>query len=214
MLDGRVKTLHPAIHAGILAARRDLATHQAALNKHGLAEIDLVVSNLYPFEATVESGAGWDDCIENIDIGGPSLIRGSAKNHDFVTIVTDPVDYDAVVAEMDANGGATTLATRRRLAGPRLCPDCGVRFRHRQLDGRPARRYPARNGDDRRQAYPSAALRRESTPEGRVLRAFVPSPDQVSRPPASYRARNSATTTSTTPTRPLNASRSSMSLPS
>jgi len=116
MLDGRVKTLHPAIHAGVLA-RRDLETHQAALQKHGLQEIDLVVSSLYPFEATVASGAAWEDCIENIDIGGPSLIRGAAKNHDFVTIITDPADYAAVLAEMDANGGATTLVTRRRLAG-------------------------------------------------------------------------------------------------
>jgi phosphoribosylaminoimidazolecarboxamide formyltransferase/IMP cyclohydrolase len=116
MLDGRVKTLHPAIHAGVLA-RRDLDTHQAALKKHGLQEIDLVVSSLYPFEATVASGAKWEECIENIDIGGPSLIRGAAKNHDFVTIVTDAADYQTVLAEMDANGGATTLQTRRRLAG-------------------------------------------------------------------------------------------------
>jgi phosphoribosylaminoimidazolecarboxamide formyltransferase / IMP cyclohydrolase len=116
MLDGRVKTLHPAIHAGVLA-RRDLETHQAALQKHGLQEIDLVVSSLYPFEATVASGAGWEDCIEKIDIGGPSLIRGAAKNHDFVTVITDPADYTTVLAEMDEHGGATTLATRRRLAG-------------------------------------------------------------------------------------------------
>ncbi|MEA2754432.1 MAG: phosphoribosylaminoimidazolecarboxamide formyltransferase / cyclohydrolase [Aliidongia sp.] len=116
MLDGRVKTLHPAIHAGVLA-RRDLDTHQAALKKHGLAEIDLVVSSLYPFEATVAGGAEWEDCIENIDIGGPSLIRGAAKNHDFVTIITDPADYTEVLAEMAQHGGATTLATRRRLAG-------------------------------------------------------------------------------------------------
>jgi|HubBroStandDraft_1064217.scaffolds.fasta_scaffold00539_15 phosphoribosylaminoimidazolecarboxamide formyltransferase/IMP cyclohydrolase len=116
MLDGRVKTLHPAIHAGVLA-RRDLESHRAALLKHGLMEIDLVVSSLYPFEATVASGAPWEDCVEKIDIGGPSLIRGAAKNHDFVTIVTDPSDYPAVLAEMDDHGGATTLATRRRLAG-------------------------------------------------------------------------------------------------
>jgi phosphoribosylaminoimidazolecarboxamide formyltransferase/IMP cyclohydrolase len=116
MLDGRVKTLHPAIHAGVLA-RRDLETHQAALQKHGLQEIDLVVSSLYPFEATVASGAGWEECIEKIDIGGPSLIRGAAKNHDFVTVITDPADYASVLDEMDGNGGATTLATRRRLAG-------------------------------------------------------------------------------------------------
>jgi phosphoribosylaminoimidazolecarboxamide formyltransferase/IMP cyclohydrolase len=116
MLDGRVKTLHPAIHGGILA-RRDLQTHLDALAKHDIGEIDLVVSNLYPFEATVASGAGWEDCIEKIDIGGPSLIRGAAKNHDFVTVVTDPADYEAVLADMVANHGATTLATRRKLAG-------------------------------------------------------------------------------------------------
>ncbi|HVJ54832.1 MAG TPA: bifunctional phosphoribosylaminoimidazolecarboxamide formyltransferase/IMP cyclohydrolase [Aliidongia sp.] len=116
MLDGRVKTLHPVIHGGVLA-RRDLETHRAALAEHKIDEIDLVVSSLYPFEATVASGAAWESCIENIDIGGPSLIRGAAKNHDFVTIVTDPADYATVLGEMDANGGATTLVTRRRLAG-------------------------------------------------------------------------------------------------
>ncbi|HLY57391.1 MAG TPA: bifunctional phosphoribosylaminoimidazolecarboxamide formyltransferase/IMP cyclohydrolase, partial [Stellaceae bacterium] len=116
MLDGRVKTLHPAVHAGLLA-RRDLDSHRAALEAHGLAEIDLVAVSLYPFEATVARGAGWDECIENIDIGGPSMIRGAAKNHDFVTVLTDPADYDTVLAEMAAHGGATTLATRRRLAG-------------------------------------------------------------------------------------------------
>jgi phosphoribosylaminoimidazolecarboxamide formyltransferase/IMP cyclohydrolase len=116
MLDGRVKTLHPAIHGGVLA-RRDSAAHLQALNEHGLDQIDLVVSSLYPFEATVASGAAWDDCIENIDIGGPSLIRGAAKNHDFVTIVIDPADYAIVLTEMAAYGGATTLTTRRRLAG-------------------------------------------------------------------------------------------------
>jgi phosphoribosylaminoimidazolecarboxamide formyltransferase/IMP cyclohydrolase len=116
MLDGRVKTLHPAIHGGILA-RRDLAHHRDALAQHGIRPIDLVVSNLYPFEATVARGAGWDDCIENIDIGGPALIRAAAKNHDFVAVVTDPADYPALLAELDAHDGATTLALRRRLAG-------------------------------------------------------------------------------------------------
>ncbi len=116
MLDGRVKTLHPAIHGGILA-RRDLTSHQDALGKHGLNEIDLVVVNLYPFEATVAGGADWATCIENIDIGGPSLIRGAAKNHDFVTVVTNPADYDRILGDMQENGGATRLVTRRRLAG-------------------------------------------------------------------------------------------------
>src|SRR5712671_2892124 len=96
MLDGRVKTLHPAIHSGLLA-RRDRSDHLAALAEHGFAEIDLLVSNLYPFAATVASGADRETCIENIDIGGPALIRGAAKNHEFVAVVTDPADYDAVL---------------------------------------------------------------------------------------------------------------------
>jgi phosphoribosylaminoimidazolecarboxamide formyltransferase/IMP cyclohydrolase len=116
MLDGRVKTLHPALHGGILA-RRDKAAHRVALQAHGIRTIDLVVSNLYPFAATIARGASWDECIENIDIGGPSLIRGAAKNHDFVTVLTDPADYDAFLAELAAHDGATTLALRRRLAG-------------------------------------------------------------------------------------------------
>jgi phosphoribosylaminoimidazolecarboxamide formyltransferase / IMP cyclohydrolase len=116
MLDGRVKTLHPAIHGGILA-RRDRDSHRAALDSQAIAPIDLVVVNLYPFAATVARGAPFEDCIENIDIGGPSLIRGAAKNHEFVTVVTDPADYEAVLAEMRAHGGATTLELRRRLAG-------------------------------------------------------------------------------------------------
>ena len=114
MLDGRVKTLHPAIHAGLLA-RRDRPEHRAALAAHGIAEIDLVVSNLYPFAATVAAGASSDDCIENIDIGGVALIRAAAKNHEFVTVVTDPADYDAVLGEFAASGG-TAVALRRRLA--------------------------------------------------------------------------------------------------
>ena len=116
MLDGRVKTLHPAVHGGILA-RRDVAEHRAALASHGIEAIDLVVVNLYPFSATVARGAPFDECIENIDIGGPSLIRAAAKNHDFVTVVTDPSDYRLVLDDMAANHGATTLTLRRRLAG-------------------------------------------------------------------------------------------------
>jgi len=108
MLDGRVKTMHPAIHGGLLA-RRDRPDHLAILAEHGIGEIDLLVSSLYPFAATVASGAGREDCVENIDIGGPALIRGAAKNHEFVTVITDPADYDLVLAQMDANAGATTL---------------------------------------------------------------------------------------------------------
>jgi phosphoribosylaminoimidazolecarboxamide formyltransferase/IMP cyclohydrolase len=116
MLDGRVKTLHPAIHGGILA-RRDLPAHLDAIAQHKIAPIDLVVVNLYPFAATRARGAGFDECLENIDIGGPALIRAAAKNHDGVAIATDPADYEPILAAMKANKGATTLALRRKLAG-------------------------------------------------------------------------------------------------
>ncbi|MBF0334095.1 MAG: bifunctional phosphoribosylaminoimidazolecarboxamide formyltransferase/IMP cyclohydrolase [Alphaproteobacteria bacterium] len=115
MLDGRVKTLHPKVHGGILGIRGN-AGHEAAMASHGIPPIDLVVVNLYPFESTVAKGADFETCIENIDIGGPSLIRGAAKNHEGVTVVVDPADYASVIAEMEAHGGATTLALRRRLA--------------------------------------------------------------------------------------------------
>jgi phosphoribosylaminoimidazolecarboxamide formyltransferase/IMP cyclohydrolase len=115
IMDGRVKTLHPKIHGGLLS-RRDLSSHVEAQKTHGIADIDLLAVNLYPFEATVAAGKPWEDCIENIDIGGPALIRAAAKNHDFVTVLVDPADYGAVVEEMAAHQGATTLETRRRLA--------------------------------------------------------------------------------------------------
>jgi phosphoribosylaminoimidazolecarboxamide formyltransferase/IMP cyclohydrolase len=115
IMDGRVKTLQPTIHGGILARRTD-AGHKKAMADHRIAGIDLVVVNLYPFEATVARGADFPTCVENIDIGGPALIRASAKNHDFVTIVVDPADYAQVIAEMKAQQGATTLALRRKLA--------------------------------------------------------------------------------------------------
>ncbi|MDX1974609.1 MAG: bifunctional phosphoribosylaminoimidazolecarboxamide formyltransferase/IMP cyclohydrolase [Rickettsiales bacterium] len=115
IMDGRVKTLHPKIHGGILAVR-DEASHQQAMKDHAITPIDLVVINLYPFEATVAKGASPEDCIENIDIGGPSMVRSAAKNHAYVTIVTDPADYAKVIEEMKANKNATTLETRRLLA--------------------------------------------------------------------------------------------------
>lgn len=115
IMDGRVKTLHPKIHGGLLAVR-DNAEHQQAMRDHAIAPIDLVVINLYPFEATVAKGAAFDECIENIDIGGPSMVRSSAKNHAYVTIVTDPADYAGVMQEMKNNQGATTPETRRALA--------------------------------------------------------------------------------------------------
>jgi phosphoribosylaminoimidazolecarboxamide formyltransferase / IMP cyclohydrolase len=115
ILDGRVKTLVPQIHGGILG-RRDLPEHVAQMQAHGIAPIDLVAVNLYPFEATVARGAPDEDCVENIDIGGPALLRAAAKNHQFVTVLTEPEQYAAVLEEIAAHGG-TTLPTRRRLAG-------------------------------------------------------------------------------------------------
>ncbi|MEW6590185.1 MAG: bifunctional phosphoribosylaminoimidazolecarboxamide formyltransferase/IMP cyclohydrolase [Pseudomonadota bacterium] len=115
MLDGRVKTLHPKVHGGILG-RRDLADHVATMQQHGIPNIDLVCVNLYPFVATVSKPHTLDDAIENIDIGGPAMVRSSAKNYRFVAIVTDPADYPKLVAEMQANGGALTDATRFGLA--------------------------------------------------------------------------------------------------
>ncbi len=114
MMDGRVKTLHPAVHGGILAIRDD-AAHRASMQEHGISPIDLVVVNLYPFEATVARGAGYDDCVENIDIGGPAMIRAAAKNHADVAVIVDPSSYETVLAEIEEKGG-TTLATRRKLA--------------------------------------------------------------------------------------------------
>ncbi len=115
MMDGRVKTLHPLIHGGLLAVRDDPA-HAAAMDAHDIGAIDLVVVNLYPFEETVARGADRDTVIENIDIGGPSMVRSAAKNHAYVTIVTDPADYDALYDELAANDGATTLAFRKKMA--------------------------------------------------------------------------------------------------
>jgi phosphoribosylaminoimidazolecarboxamide formyltransferase / IMP cyclohydrolase len=115
MMDGRVKTLHPAVHGGLLALR-DSEAHLTAMREHGIEAIDLVAVNLYPFEATVAAGADAASCIENIDIGGPAMIRSGAKNHAHVVVVTDPADYAEVLAALEANGGSTPLALRRRLA--------------------------------------------------------------------------------------------------
>jgi phosphoribosylaminoimidazolecarboxamide formyltransferase/IMP cyclohydrolase len=115
IMDGRVKTLHPTVHGGILG-RRDSTDHMGAMATHGIAPIDLVVVNLYPFAATVAKGADFDTCIENIDIGGPAMIRSAAKNHEFVAVMVEPAQYAGLLAEMDANGGATSLELRKRYA--------------------------------------------------------------------------------------------------
>ena len=115
MMDGRVKTLHPKVHGGLLA-KRDNADHMAQAAEHGIERIDMVVVNLYAFEKTVASGADFGTCIENIDIGGPSMLRSAAKNFESVAVVTEPASYDAILGEMRANDGATTRDTRAKLA--------------------------------------------------------------------------------------------------
>ena len=115
MLDGRVKTLHPIIHGGLLGMRDNLQ-HAEAMRAHGIESIDLLVSNLYPFEATVARNASFDETIENIDIGGPAMIRAAAKNHEYVAVVVDPEDYATVLSELEAQNGATSLSLRRTLA--------------------------------------------------------------------------------------------------
>lgn len=121
MLDGRVKTLQPKIHGGILAMR-DRPEHMETLAAHGIEPIDMVVVNLYAFEKTVSTpGCRFEDAIENIDIGGPALIRAAAKNHAHVVVVTDPQDYDGILREMDANAGKVSEETRLRLAAKAFC---------------------------------------------------------------------------------------------
>jgi len=116
MLDGRVKTLHPKVHGGILGIRSN-ADHVRAMNAHGIVPIDMVVVNLYAFEKTVaRPGCTLPEAVENIDIGGPALLRAAAKNYPFVTVITEPADYDAVIKEMRATGGSVTEATNFRLA--------------------------------------------------------------------------------------------------
>lgn len=115
MMDGRVKTLHPAVHGGLLF-RRDMETHRRDAERHGIQPIDLVYINLYPFESTVASGADFETCIENIDIGGPAMLRAAAKNGESVAVCTDPDDVASVLAEMDAHDGAVTSVHSRRLA--------------------------------------------------------------------------------------------------
>jgi phosphoribosylaminoimidazolecarboxamide formyltransferase / IMP cyclohydrolase len=153
ILDGRVKTLHPAVHGGILA-RRDAPSHMATLESLGIAPIDLVVVNLYPFEATIAGGAGDADAIEMIDIGGPALLRAAAKNHASVTVVTDPADYGQIIAEIKASGGATSETLRRSLAGKAFA-------RTAAYDATIARWFGARLGEPLPERLTIAATRRE-----------------------------------------------------
>lgn len=115
IMDGRVKTLHPAVHGGLLAIRDD-EEHKAAMAEHGIGDIDLAVINLYPFEEVRAKGGDYPTTVENIDIGGPAMIRASAKNHAYVTVLTNPADYESLVAELKANAGSTSYAFRQKMA--------------------------------------------------------------------------------------------------
>ncbi len=115
IMDGRVKTLHPKVHGGLLGVRSNPA-HQAAMQAHGIDAIGLLAVNLYPFEEAMARGASWDEAVENIDVGGPAMIRAAAKNHDSVTVIVDPADYDHVASELENAARQTSITTRRRLA--------------------------------------------------------------------------------------------------
>lgn len=115
IMDGRVKTLHPKVHGGILNIREN-AEHQSAMQVHGIEHIDMIVVNLYPFREVISRGCSFDEAIENIDIGGPSMIRAGAKNYKYVTVVVDPDDYPRVIENMKANGGETSEDLRFYLA--------------------------------------------------------------------------------------------------
>ena len=168
MMDGRLKTLHPKVHGGLLAVRGD-AAHQAAAERHGIAPIDLLVVNLYPFEATVAAGAPFETSIENIDIGGPAMIRAAAKNHAAVTVIVDPADYARVLQEMGAQGGATSPELRQALAAKAYARtaayDAAISAWFAEVLGEPAPAWRAFGG----QACPGIALWREPASARRLL---------------------------------------------
>ena len=202
-LDGRVKTLHPKVHAGILADRR-LPTHVAQLADLGIAPFDLVVSNLYPFTQTVMSGASPDECVEQIDIGGPSMVRAAAKNHPSVAIVTSPERYADVLAALGEGG--FTLEQRKRLAAEAFVHTATYDVHVASwmgnvlTDTSEGAGFPAWVGGYLGPRC-GAALRREPAPGGRALPRRLRS-RLVSRRPTSCTARRCPTTTTSTRTRP------------
>ncbi len=206
ILGGRVKTLHPRIHAGILA-RRNVPEDLQVLASQAIDTIDLVVVNLYPFEATVANPAAtFEDAVENIDIGGPSLIRAAAKNHDHVAVLTDPDQYAAFLDEVQARGG-TTLQSRRRLAQAafartgtydRAIADYFARVA--DAGESPRAKFPGRS------TSPFRSGRRSGTGRTRTRRrpsTSIPTPGApIWRRPRCFTARSSPTTTSWTSTAP------------
>jgi len=154
MMDGRVKTLHPRIHGGILQ-RRDVKKHQDEATKNNIPPIDLVIVNLYPFRQTVAKGANFETCIENIDIGGPAMVRSAAKNFPFVTIVTDPAQYEDLLSELEENDGGTTMSFRKKLAA--------AAFAHTaDYDGTISRWFAAQLGDNYPEVLTLSANKQQS----------------------------------------------------
>jgi len=183
MMDGRVKTLHPRVHGGLLALRGD-AAHEAALEAHEIRPIDLVVSNLYPFERTVaNAGVAYAEAVEQIDIGGPSMVRSAAKNHAWVAVLTEPGQYADLLAELEQHGGATTLALRQRLARAAFARtsayDAAIHRWLQEQEGQPlpqtlgpfARRGVLRYGENPHQV--AAFYADPLAPEGSLARARV-----------------------------------------
>ena len=188
MLDGRVKTLHPKVHGGILA-RRDLPDHMSAIEKAGIGAIDLVCVNLYPFEATVaKANVGFEEAIENIDIGGPSLVRAAAKNAEFVAVVTDPDDYPAILKELETFGEISKATKRSCAARPSPSRRATTR-RSRDGSSRVRRRAPSRRySPSRARSWRSCATARIPT----KARHSTASPDpknRLSRMPSKGSAR-------------------------
>ena len=201
MLDGRLKTLHPKVHGGLLAVRGN-AAHEAATAQHGIAPIDLLVVNLYPFEATVGAGASFETAIENIDIGGPAMIRAAAKNHAAVTVIVDPADYARVLQEMAAEGGATTLALRQALAAKAYARtaayDAAISAWFADVLGEPAPAWRAFGGKLAQE------LRYGENPHQRAAFYTTGAQRPGVAPSCSTRARSFPTTISPTRTPPLN----------
>jgi len=190
MMDGRVKTLHPKIHGGLLGIRGN-PEHEAAMLAHGIAPIDLLVVNLYPFEETLTRSQDYDTLIENIDIGGPAMIRGAAKNHGDVAVVVDVEDYALIIQELKANSGATTLATRKALAakamrGQRLMmPPFQIGS---LLNSEMKRRIGGRLAEKRSKLCAMVRIRIKAQPSIKQLKAVL-----VLQPRANYKASSSLT---------------------
>ncbi len=200
IMDGRVKTLHPTVHGGLLAVRDDPG-HAAAMRDHAIDGIDLLVCNLYPFETTAASGADARTIVENIDIGGPAMIRAAAKNHGYVAVIVDPEDYAPYLAALDGDGWRDVARLSPPPCRQGLRPHRRLRLRRRRLVRQRCRRAARHLAKRRRPPHPC----RSATARTRIRRRpFISAARRAPASPlrARFRARSSPTTTSTTPTPP------------